>query len=631
MSTNPLYCFEQAMSNTIARMISANSYVQVIRDGKETGRFPNHMNTQASFSKDGKAYLFSYINYRNMNYIIDLAGEFPQEPAETVKGLIIHPDGRHIINIENVNNDSNQTEPLILTSTHIESGKKQTICRIDTTCSEMIGLSGGESSDNVSRSLDEDKLIKPEIIFAGDGETWVIMGHYRLITGKGDTVQCSVHWKEFFYPLKYTLDTERERILLSGKPGISAVSFNGKVEHYWHAEIPCEPYQEYGREVTKNKVPVASPAVYWNNRLVAVLQLEANYGKPNLFQVSEFDRDTLQYTGPVEGMPLKKLSEDQCALLPLADGSLAWIPYDQPIIILPARDTERKSSDQIICIGDEPPPRIPVPDKEWYNREIGLLGTDKKLDDLSPGERKSLARFFLNELSKDNNFQKLIQLDPLAFKPFHEQIVTWELKELGLLENMAFRDYWKIMNHADDGVVDGIAGAVKVKDPLEKADNIRVHLLAGCNTGHSLEVLGELSRSCKEIKRICQDLLLFIPRAGPAEQRFLEDPYESSYGKRKQDDKCPGSEAEDFEVKFLMRLEPYRVERPYPQKRVGRIGGYPDWWQHPEVPACPDCGRMMFYIGEVFSSHMRDDMIDAAIFGFHCEKCGIGAQILQIT
>jgi hypothetical protein len=40
---------------------------------------------------------------------------------------------------------------------------------------------------------------------------------------------------------------------------------------------------------------------------------------------------------------------------------------------------------------------------------------------------------------------------------------------------------------------------------------------------------------------------------------------------------------------------------------------------------------MMFYIGEVFAGSIRNDMIDAAVFGFHCEECGVGGQIVQIT
>jgi hypothetical protein len=39
----------------------------------------------------------------------------------------------------------------------------------------------------------------------------------------------------------------------------------------------------------------------------------------------------------------------------------------------------------------------------------------------------------------------------------------------------------------------------------------------------------------------------------------------------------------------------------------------------------------MFYVGQVHACSVRDDVIDAALYAFHCEDCGIGAQMVQIT
>ena len=66
-------------------------------------------------------------------------------------------------------------------------------------------------------------------------------------------------------------------------------------------------------------------------------------------------------------------------------------------------------------------------------------------------------------------------------------------------------------------------------------------------------------------------------------------------------------------------------------QRVGVLGGRAQWWQQSEVPACPTCKRMMFFVGQLKAGSVRDDMPDAGLWGFHCERCGEGVQVMQIT
>jgi hypothetical protein len=73
---------------------------------------------------------------------------------------------------------------------------------------------------------------------------------------------------------------------------------------------------------------------------------------------------------------------------------------------------------------------------------------------------------------------------------------------------------------------------------------------------------------------------------------------------------------------------------PYAEKgdrRVqGHIGGRPRWWQYPEVPGCPECSRLMFFVGQVGGT-LRDDVADVGLWGFVCEGCDRGTIVTQMT
>jgi hypothetical protein len=90
---------------------------------------------------------------------------------------------------------------------------------------------------------------------------------------------------------------------------------------------------------------------------------------------------------------------------------------------------------------------------------------------------------------------------------------------------------------------------------------------------------------------------------------------------------------EPFVAQHRLVLEPFIGQRlTWPNHQLGRLGGYPDWWQYPEVPDCPECKRLMFYVGQVHNAPaIREEVIFAALYAFHCEDCGIGAQVVQIT
>lgn len=89
---------------------------------------------------------------------------------------------------------------------------------------------------------------------------------------------------------------------------------------------------------------------------------------------------------------------------------------------------------------------------------------------------------------------------------------------------------------------------------------------------------------------------------------------------------------EPFTNQHCLVLEPFVGETlKWPHQHLGRLGGYPTWWQQPETPDCPLCGRLMFYVGQVEADAVRKDVIHAALYAFHCEDCSVGAQVVQIT
>jgi hypothetical protein len=79
------------------------------------------------------------------------------------------------------------------------------------------------------------------------------------------------------------------------------------------------------------------------------------------------------------------------------------------------------------------------------------------------------------------------------------------------------------------------------------------------------------------------------------------------------------------------RLDPLGKLNPeygYDLQDAGVIGGRPHWVQaHPGVPAC--CGRPMFFVGKIWAYDFGGT--GAHLYGFHCELCGSGQQIAQIT
>ncbi|WP_329256916.1 hypothetical protein OG417_17825 [Actinoallomurus sp. NBC_01490] len=60
------------------------------------------------------------------------------------------------------------------------------------------------------------------------------------------------------------------------------------------------------------------------------------------------------------------------------------------------------------------------------------------------------------------------------------------------------------------------------------------------------------------------------------------------------------------------------------------LGGRPWWLQDPEYPACPACGKVMAYVGDVAPSDvLANDVAEGAIYLFLHTPCGLAAVVAQ--
>lgn len=734
MPTQPIYCFEHAATQTLVR--TRTGELQVLRDGLQVAAVRIHLNSQVSFAGDLALY-----DSGSGSYLLDLAGVFPQEPKYWARlgRICLHPDGRRILHFAPdrypLEAGGGKTLPGWL-AIDIESNAASSIWHGDTTAPREVYPFGEERTLLFSESKRErweavtKPLEFPEIVLSGDGESWALLGTARAEIGRGGERLGSIYWHGFpFYSKRAAFDPAGERLLLSGRPGIVAFDLDGTPAAWWES----------------GETPVTSPVAFWGEDLLAVVQVgeEKAYPPKQLWlEAHRFDPQTLEPRGQLEGMPRRRDAEADATLLPLADGSLAWIPRSGAILVLPAPGSGRRSTEWVQVVGDPLPAAIPHPDADGYEREIGEIGyLPGKLSEVTPGQRRSVARFLLNELIEDGRFGHLIHYDAEAFAPYRDQVTQWSDERLVKLRGMDFRNFWRLVRGASDNAVDRLAD--RLRSHLPDVNRHRAMLLIGCDTPRAHRHLADLGRRSPEIARLCHDHHLSIPERGPAVRRFspgmreiiaynerptppedivhdqgLEYPiameelmddvrgwrcaaplthlltvpldlldgdpladsplafhhwflttckeecdeailvryvYRAAGGDGRRvtligdlegsarqpacggglphRDKASRLPPSGATLRHRLALEPYDPDRPRRPRHThyGRLGGYPIWYQQPEVPDCPECGKLMFYVGQVTAYMVADDSVGGARYGFHCEVCGIGVQVVQVT
>jgi hypothetical protein len=648
MSTQRLYAFEHA--GTLIRAAEQGGVVQLIRDGKLIAKYGCHQNYQLSLGGSTLAWATGQCYLAG----IDLAAPFPQEPRRLADGKIIHPHGGRAVDWLYVEDPSAPSE---LFSTDLQEGDRRTIWKGFTTSPKPIDL----QRRGQLPIADTTHLQFGEVLFADDGETWVVLEKDRAEIGRGGERTASICWSAGYgsinwWPTKSTFDLSRKRLLLSGKPGVSAISFDGEVVAYG------------------NPGHCVSAPCFYRDELVVVVQKQP-FGMSD-YVVVRLDPETLAPRGMLEEIGMRNEMASQQALLALGDGSLAWIPRVAPIRILPAPGTGWRASSVIEIAGQARVSSLPPARPKQKKRELE-------------------ARELLEELSDRTEIDRLFSFDLGAFQPWADGILAWDDDRLSRLQTLDRHTWWQLARGASDGAVDRFA---------ERARGDQLMLLIGVDTDRSRAKLGELARKDAEVRELCRENLLAIPKKGPALRRFspvrreivpartaarglsssakvlsegwsyrmppytllsvsldlvpLKSPLKSQHfllsgcedcrewqlsytlegrgkkvdliaadgGKRRSKDRCGGPR------RWTVKIGKFKLEKPREKyrKRAGVIGGWPNWWQSPEPPDCARCGELMFFVGEVYASNIAE-VRDNALYGFHCEKCGVTTNIVQFT
>jgi hypothetical protein len=510
--------FEHAATGTLAR--TGGHTVQVIRNGLEVARFPCELS--ASASRDGQLLL-------DGKSLIDLGGRFPQKRRQLVlhgeladRRAVLHPDGDRL---------------LVFRDTEIEghpSGKLAGLLTVTwddlRAVDEEKDYSGKQGRAQILFAGDFDHPARIPSIFkigaapkkcreeyghpdwplrlSSDGKTWALVDDDRFAlgqcgkAGKAGKLLSYVSWRpeggdtpsqeKFDTKPMTSFDLEQGRLVYAGSPGIVAFDFDGRVAAF------CKATDEFN---------VVSPVVFWNDMALAVCY---HYDEER-DEVRRFDRKTLRPLGRLEDF--EPMGRSNSGLLPLADGSLAWVPSGSPIQILPKKGVTRSSTELVQIAGGKQPEVVPAPKEPWYDAQIGESG---RLDPAegNPGQRRSLARYLLEKLNDGRKFDQLMKIDPAAFSPYRDLVLGWPEERLRRLAAIGDR-FDRVAVGASDEVVTRVAEKLQ-----KKFDPISAKLLLSAETPHSLELIGTLARKSKPLAELCQARSIEVPKSGPALLRY---------------------------------------------------------------------------------------------------------------
>lgn len=666
MSTNPIYVFEHAPTNTLVRAHHASQAVQVLRDGREIARYPAHSNYPVTYAEGRLGWFDGQARLR----WVDLDGPLP---AEGERG----PDGAKCL----------RTRSTVLAFFDPRYMPKNR--------SVAPGLSVLDLAGDVQESWGLPAVEEggtpiweefPEWILAPDGETWAALDSKRIVLGRKGQTLGAARLGASYYPKKGTFDLQG-RFWIGGTPGVLAVDLAGGVVARW-----SDPSAE----------PISAPLPRGDEVWVVVSVAKTT-------RVARLAAQTGAFLGFHDGFGAVRDPDGQASLLALADGSVAWAPRTVPIRILPAPDSPRTSTADVVVIGRELPSLFPEPDAPWYLPAIGRTGAVPRVTLLeNAGARHSLARYLLDQRVESREIEDVLRIDPASFQPFADRVLALDDPSLRAWHEADRDEAVYAAFGASDAAVDALAAALPRAGALGELDRVRVRMLAGVLTPHALQVAADLGRASPAVADVLGDELLQVPEEGPAILRFSPERLEVVRFRRYDTgdptpgltsgrpaaewcdpargrqcdlpltevltlpaDRVPGPlrraftffasgceecdevTTDQYTFRFagagitLEGIEESACEGsgnpsdggppvalvPYARKGDGRpcghVGGRPRWWQYPEVPVCSDCSRLMFFVGQV--SGLRDDLADVGLWGFVCEDCDRGTIVTQMT
>lgn len=513
MSTNPIYAFEHAPTGTIVRAHHHGNRLQVLRRAADqrlgqVACFDAHQNHQLGYA-DG---VLAFPDARGRAQLLDLrALEDGPRPAprglrallDAARGLVL-ADPRFPYEAP----DGAAATGLLVVST-ADGRVLERWAGLDGDVATIEPFGRSSRSRRPFGTLAEDSF---EIVVAGDRQTWALVAAQRVVIGRGAETFARLEWTgpQVFPPMA-SLDLSRRRLLLCARVGVAAVSFDGTVEASWLPAGQAKPL---------------SPALVEGDELLVVVAEPGAPGEACWTRVVRLDAGTLR---PLGDHAIGRLRDpgDQAALLRLADGSLAWVPRSLPLRIASSEGAGLRTSEHAQIVGDEPAVLVPEPTDAWYEPTIGREGALALADvaGADDGQRRSLARFLLEQRAPDPRWRELLLRDPTAFSHHADHIVRFGDADLLRLRDAEPRlSPWTAW-HASDDAVDALVAAIGAGIPsqgrLPPVVEHRVRLLAHVHTPHALEAAGRLARDEPRARIVLADELVEAPSQGPARVRYV--------------------------------------------------------------------------------------------------------------
>ena len=711
--TRRLYSAYHEPTRTLLRVSLTRYVLELIRDGRLVAS--HHCSDRVAWSRDGLV-VWDWARSRIRLTQPETLLKAPTAGGAIVRGSsrppTLHPDGASLC--------SASPEGLWISPLDDPADQRVAASFADVPPRRLDPRRPGPG---VEAPLPRDALEFPEVVFAENGEAWIALDGQAAAIGRGGETLAIIHAeRQFSYPPTAVFDLARDRILLSGAEGLLAVTTAGHVAAAYRARCVTS-----GAALRGDEVLVTS----------CVRERDPSSGIGE-FEILRLDAQTLDVRGPLEGMPRHREGgySTYQGLLVLPDGSVALVPGDGPVVLLPASDPPPiPMTSLVVHAGVERTPVVPHPSEEWYDRALGSDGTLtlQALDGATAGERPSLARFLLEMLpGGDNRFGALASYDPNCFAPYREQVLAWDDDRLQLLEHMDGHRWFEIVRGSSDAAATRLAERIAGAGRRERER--LMNLLLGVGSDHALTLAGDLARADSELRDVARGCCIGIPETGPAVRRFHQevgvvvragrakkrsraetprpavvtalaarakalssprgrscrlppldvltvdlealgwpelsasplrvqrfflsvcedcDEWQQRYvcapaaGGRVsiigaldqeaeddeaggEDEVCPGAPVK-APTAPRFSIEPPTLGEWDSSRMVGELGGRPYWLQSPEVPYCPRCGTVMFYVGMTHPSHWLDIAPDSRLFGFHCERCGLSAQVEQCT
>ncbi len=672
-------------SGTIARI--GNGFVEVIRDGEEVARVRGAQ--RLSLSKAGLLLIDGHTT-------LDLAGKFPQQRKQlqvhaglTSSDACIHPDGTRLWgfrtgeqSLEVETGDAGKPHKDFKVKGVYETHWEALKALKDPKAAPALLWSGGRRRAVWDGKIDRPKAISlatkapareaasltgAHLAVAEDGQTWVVHTRVRLMIGTGDELRCNVQWADADFEFA-TIDFENDRVVCSGKSGIAAVSFDGKL---------------LASSAASDDRPLVSPAIAWHGEWVAVVREHDGWNPrsaeagPETLVIYRFHATSLVPLGKLEAFKPYKTKEG-LRLLALEEGALACVPRTEPILII----------------------QSPKGAKKAVAAEL-------------PAEEASPAARLLTELDDAGAIHRMLRADPGAFVALADTVCAWDDKTLSRAAKLLPDDFWMLSYGASDAAASDLAK--NIKKTKKGVDQARAKLLAGISSPIARMAVAELARKHKELGGLYQAMGIEVGDRIAAIERFARRSFDlvSVEGPIKHDVRvitgtvanklfvdaagwtcktelqhvvsvdtsalagfpsmgwfhwfatgCP-EQCEERVENYVYRVSPdgrlelvqgTLVERPAAKERCaggviepsrirhwalvtpdhpeakrarGTIGGRPQWRGAPDGAVCTKCERPMFYVGHVEATGIRAHVAPMWLFGFWCEDCSYGIQIAQ--